>query len=90
MLTAMGAAHTELLAWFDAARADRLAAAGAWLRRSSQATKAVAMRGWADFADARRGAFRRRTRFGAAARRAPPRGDGRSPARRARAGARVL
>ena len=51
MLTEMGAALTELLAWFDAADADRVASAGAWLRRAA-GDEGAAMRGWADFADA--------------------------------------
>jgi len=51
MLTAMGAGLVELLAWLDAANADRIASAGAWLRDAA-GEEGVAMRGWADFAEA--------------------------------------
>jgi hypothetical protein len=51
MQTEMGAAFTELLAWLDAADAGRVASAGAWLRRAA-GDEGLAMRGWADFAEA--------------------------------------
>ena len=90
MLTEMGAALTELLAWFDAADADRVASAGAWLRRAA-GDEGVAMRGWADFADAAAATLRGGDAVGACrAGGRRRRGDGRSPACGARAGARVL
>jgi len=57
MLTATGAAHTEVIAWCDAGLPDALADAGAWLRALA-GEEARALRGWADFADAAAAAFR--------------------------------
>ena len=59
MFTATGAALTGLLAWYDAGAPEELAAAGAWLRRVA-GEEAIAMLGWADFADAAVAAWRDR------------------------------
>ena len=57
MLTASGAAHTEVIAWCDAGVPDPLADAGAWLRELA-GEEGRALRGWADFAAAAAAAFR--------------------------------
>jgi hypothetical protein len=51
MVTEMGAAFIELLAWLDAGEPGRTAAAGSWLRAAA-GDECLAMRGWADLADA--------------------------------------
>jgi len=50
-LTEMGAAHIELLTWLDARDPDRIVAAGSWLREAA-GDEGLAVRGWADFAEA--------------------------------------
>ena len=51
MLTQMGAALTEVLAWLHAREPERLQDAGAYLREAA-GDEGRAMHGWADFADA--------------------------------------
>ena len=72
MLTASGAAHTEVIAWCDAGMPGPLADAAAWLRELA-GEEGRALRGWADFADAAAAALRGL--------------DGAEPARRAAAAA---
>jgi len=67
MLTEMGAGLTELLAWLDLGDAERIGASGVHLRQVA-GDEGIAMRGWADFADAAAAALRGENGSDAAAR----------------------